>query len=146
MKLKLVREVLKEHFTIGRLYINDEFECYVMEDVDRFLEDSEANGNVKVKGETAIPLGTYNVIVNMSTRFRKLMPLLINVPQFEGIRIHAGNTHLDTEGCLLLGRIPGEVSQANAVLDSRVTYEAFFKKLRDAYDAKEKITISVERK
>jgi hypothetical protein len=80
---------------IGDLFINGEFFCYTLEDERR------ADG-VKVYGETAIPTGTYNVKVTKSNRFKRLMPLLIDVPMFKGIRIHGGNTSKDTLGCILV--------------------------------------------
>ena len=141
MKLKLVRKLLNEHFTIGELYIDDKFECFTMEDKDRQLEA----GGIKIPAYTAVPLGTYRVIVNMSNRFRKLMPLLISVPGFEGVRIHPGNTAKDTEGCILVGQVPGPLDKAVAVVNSRVTYEALFKRIREAYDNKDKITLTIER-
>lgn len=95
MKLLLKRLHKTQNSTIGELYIDGKFECYTIEDVER---------EVKIKGITAIPKGTYEVIINMSNRFKKLMPLLLNVPNFEGVRIHSGNTSADTEGCIILGQ------------------------------------------
>lgn len=80
---------------IGDLFINGEFFCYTLEDEKR------ADG-LKVYGETAIPTGTYNVLVTKSNRFKRLMPLIIDVPMFSGIRIHGGNTSKDTLGCILV--------------------------------------------
>lgn len=141
MNLKLVRKSLNEHFTIGELYIDGVFECFTMEDKDRRLED----GGTKIPAVTAIPLGEYRVIVNMSSRFQKLMPLLISVPQFEGVRIHPGNTEKDTEGCILVGQVPGPIDKAVAVVNSRVTYESLFRKIRAAYDDKERVSLKIER-
>ena len=80
---------------IGDLFINGEFFCYTLEDEKR------ADG-VKVYGETAIPTGTYNVLLTKSNRFKRLMPLIVDVPMFRGIRIHGGNTSKDTLGCILV--------------------------------------------
>ena len=80
---------------IGDLFINGEFFCYTLEDEKR------ADG-VKVYGETAIPTGTYNVLLTKSNRFKRLMPLIVEVPMFRGIRIHGGNTSKDTLGCILV--------------------------------------------
>jgi len=97
MKLTLKRFEHQTKATIGRLYIDDKYFCYTLE--DRTREPSVA----KVKGETAIPAGSYKVIIDFSNRFQKYMLHVLDVPGFEGIRIHAGNTDKDTEGCILVG-------------------------------------------
>ena len=107
--------------TIGELLIDGIFECYTLEDVER---------PVKIKAETAIPKGTYKVIINQSNRFKRLMPLLLNVPNFEGVRIHAGNTNHDTEGCILVGRTRSK----DFIGQSRKAYEKLFKKMQAAKD------------
>jgi hypothetical protein len=101
LKLLLVREIKTEKQTHGRLFkINDkdqrEFICYTLEDKERL---------VKIKGQTAIPTGKYTVIVTMSPRFKKELPLILNVPDFSGVRFHGGNTEKDSEGCPLLGMV-----------------------------------------
>ena len=83
MKLELKRLERTEKSTIGELYVNGKFECYTLEDVER---------KEKVFGETAIDKGTYQVVVTYSNAFKQNMPLLLNVPKFQGIRIHSGNT------------------------------------------------------
>jgi hypothetical protein len=87
MNIVLKREIFKDNLTHGILFVNDKFECYTLEDTDRNLE----NGGVKVQNKTAIPKGTYKVTIDFSNRFQKRMMLLLKVPQFTGIRIHAGN-------------------------------------------------------
>jgi len=101
LKLLLVREIKTAKQTHGRLFKVDEngkreFLCYTLEDAER---------PVKIKGETAIPTGTYTVIVTMSPRFKKELPLILNVPNFSGVRFHGGNTENDSEGCPLLGMV-----------------------------------------
>ena len=120
MKLKLERIYKAPTYTIGKLYIDGKLFCDTLEDVVR------ADG-VKVYGETAIPSGTYKVILNVSNRFKRLMPLLLNVPMFEGIRIHEGNTDKDTHGCILVGKntVKGKVTE------SKVTFAAFMEKIKD---------------
>lgn len=131
MKLKLVREVFGDKATIGKLYVNKDFECYTLEDKVRDTE--------KVFGETAIPYGVYQVILSMSPRFKRVLPLLVAVPGFEGVRIHPGNKPEDTEGCLLVGR---KVSPDNqTILESKLAFDALFAKLQTA--TKEKITIEI---
>ena len=98
MELNLYRHTYNtrsDRNIIGDLFIDGEFFCYTLEDERR------ADG-VKVYGETAIPTGTYNVKVTKSNRFKRLMPLLLDVPLFKGIRIHGGNTSKDTLGCILV--------------------------------------------
>ena len=107
--------------TIGELLIDGIFECYTLEDIER---------PVKIKAETAIPKGTYKVIINQSNRFKRLMPLLLNVPNFEGVRIHAGNTNHDTEGCILVGRTRSK----DFIGQSKKAYEKLFKKMQAAKD------------
>jgi len=106
MELKLYRKIYSKNSTIGELFINGTFYCFTLEDLCRDLNrdgDLKDPGEAKVYGKTAIPAGRYQVIINMSNRFKKLMPLLVNVPGFEGIRIHNGNTPAHTEGCILVG-------------------------------------------
>lgn len=136
MKLRLVRDAQGEDCTFGKLYINGVYECETLEDTDRELEDE---GNEKIAGETAIPRGTYNVIIDFSQRFGKEMPHVLDVPQFTGIRIHPGNKAADTEGCILLGL----VRTYNGVGRSVLAFNAFFPKLSDALDRGETVTLEV---
>lgn len=102
MTLRLVREPSVRGCTFGKLSIDGVFECHTLED-----EMREQPGPVaawKIPGVTAIPRGTYQVRLTMSARFGKLLPLVQDVPGFEGIRIHAGNVISDTDGCILVGR------------------------------------------
>ena len=107
MKLKLVRKYKCPNYTIGHLYINDKYFCDTLEDKVRQLDSIED----KIKHKTAIPKGKYKVVVTMSPRFKRLLPLLLNVPFFEGIRIHRGNDENDTSGCIIVGenKIKGKV-------------------------------------
>ena len=105
MKLKLERYNLTEQYTEGKLYINDKFFCYTLEDKARDLNkdgDLLDEGEGKVWGQTAIPYGTYTVLLTHSPKFKTLLPLLLNVKHFKGIRIHAGNDPIHTHGCILL--------------------------------------------
>jgi len=118
---------------MGELYVDDAFECFVLEDPVR--------DGPKVPGETAIPFGTYDVDITFSNRFQKMMPLIKDVPGFAGIRIHSGNTTADTEGCLLVGknRLPAQL------LRSREAFMALFPKLHDAKGKGIPITIEIVR-
>ena len=100
MQLKLVRSVFNDKSTLGKLFINDEFFAFTCEDKVR---DLKGNCSKKIKNETAIDYGTYEVILSFSNRFQKYLPLLLNVPCFDGIRMHGGNTAADSEGCILVG-------------------------------------------
>lgn len=85
---------------LGMLYADGAFLCWTLEDVFREIAP---DGSGKIAGKTAIPFGEYEVAVDRSARFNRLLPRLLNVPHFEGVRIHAGNTAADTEGCILVG-------------------------------------------
>ena len=106
MELRLERLWPKEAYTIGRLYINNEFFCNTLEDkiVDKNKNGIFDNGEKKVYGESAIPYGTYKIIYNWSPKFGRNLPRLLNVPHFEGILIHSGNTAADSAGCILVGK------------------------------------------
>lgn len=104
--LKLLRDTYTSKTTIGKLYLNDTFICDTLEDVCRDLNkdgDLDDKGETKVYGETAIPSGTYKMIINMSPRFKKLLPRLIDVKGYDGVLIHMGNFAKDTHGCILVG-------------------------------------------
>lgn len=120
MKLTLHREHGTKDFTQGKLFIDDIYYCDTIEDEER---------KDKVYSKTAIPLGKYRVIINDSARFKRKMPLLLGVPNFEGIRIHAGNTAENTEGCILLGKWHSR----GYITKSKDTFNAFFKLLSTAY-------------
>ena len=126
MKIEVKRLHRTQNSTIGELTIDGKFECYTLEDTER---------DVKIKGETAIPKGTYKVIINQSNRFKKLLPLLINVPNFEGVRIHPGNSNHDTEGCILVGMN----RSSDYITKSRKAFDYLFKKMKDAKN----ITITI---
>lgn len=106
MKLKLHRRYFGATYTIGTLYINGKYFCDTLEDKNRDLNrDGDLNdaGEMKMHGKTAIPFGSYSVIVNRSPKFGRELPRLLNVPHFEGILIHRGNTAKDSAGCILVG-------------------------------------------
>jgi hypothetical protein len=129
MNLKLVRKTFTEQSTMGELSVNGKFECFTLEDKVRA---------VKIHGETAIPEGIYEVVISFSDKFKKQLPLLLNVPNFAGIRIHSGNTRADTEGCILVGQSRAK----DFVGGSRAAFAALFPKLVAALK-KEKIFIEI---
>ncbi len=121
MELLVKRTTFTAKSTIGELWIDGGFFCYTLEDTCRGLKQTDSIEEIrrkKLPGITAIPSGRYQLILNYSNRFKKVMPLLINVPGFEGVRIHAGNKAEDTEGCLLLGM----EKAVDSVLKSRATF------------------------
>lgn len=113
LELLLTRTVVGGKVTKGVMTANGVHLGYTCEDEDRLLE----SGGVKVPGETAIPRGKYRVILSYSNRFQRTMPEVLEVPGFEGIRIHGGNTVADTHGCPLLGAelTPDGVRNCSAV-------------------------------
>lgn len=141
MKLTLKRIALRSNYTIGKLYIDDAYFCDTLEDTVRDTNKSGKfdNGEQKIKGKTAIPYGTYEIKWTYSPRFKKYTPQLMNVPSFEGIRVHAGNTSDDTEGCLILG----ENKQVGKVLNSRATINKFYPIIKEAC-SNGKVTIEIK--
>ena len=141
MKLTLKRIALRSTYTIGRLYVDGNYFCDTLEDTVRDLNKNGKfdNGEKKVYAKTAIPYGTYEIKWTYSPRFKKYTPQLMNVPSFEGIRIHAGSTPADTAGCLLLG----ENKKVGMVLNSRVTINKFYPIIKKAC-SKGKVTIEIK--
>jgi hypothetical protein len=143
MEIVVKRSIRTAKSTIGVLTImGNPFTCFTLEDSDRGLSKSmplDEIQSAKVFGKTAIPSGRYEVIIDMSTRFKREMPLLVNVPGFDGIRIHSGNTDADTLGCILLGK---EHSK-DIVTNSRAAYADFFLILHQAVAGKEKVFITI---
>ena len=140
MKLKLVRKHFGEKATEGKLFVNDGFQCYTLEDKDRKLE---VNGcSAKVQDITCIPRGTYNVTISMSNRFKRFLIEVQGVPCFTGIRIHSGNKAENTEGCILVGGLNAKDGD-NWIGESKIAYEALHKKVKQALSSGEKITLAV---
>ena len=130
MILNLVRTAKRIGYTIGRLYVDGRYLCDTLEDTDRGLTMIGADASKKIKKETAIPAGFYEVDLNtQSPKYaaqgwaRELcdakMPRLKDVPLFSGILIHPGNTPTDTEGCILVGKnsVVGKVLQSRAMFE-----------------------------
>jgi hypothetical protein len=130
MNLTLIRRSFNRHETIGELLIDGEFFCYTLEDRDRGLDQSQPTDvihQIKVQNHTAIPTGVYPVKMTYSPRFRTMLPELLGVKGFRGIRVHSGNHHLHTEGCILLGM----TRDAHNVLNSRKAMGLFMSKFNE---------------
>jgi hypothetical protein len=131
MELTLIRQIFTSKSTVGELHIDGKFECYTLEDRDRGLYstmDPIVREKTKVFGSTAIPYGKYEVVITFSNHFQQLMPLLVSVPGWEGVRIHSGNKAEDTEGCILVGK----TKSVDFIGSSRDEYAPLFAKLQDA--------------
>lgn len=130
MKLRLERYGFYQDTTLGVLFIDNVFDAYTLEDKTR---------EQKIAAQTAIPKGTYDIIITHSSRFGRRLPLLNRVPGFDGIRIHSGNSNQDTKGCLLVG----EVVRKKKIYNSRKAFERLFTRLEDAIGRGEKISIEI---
>lgn len=138
MYMQLVREHFTETSTEGKLFVNGTFECHTLEDTDRKLED----GGEKIYSKTAIPRGKYDIKVSYSNHFKKPLPILLDVPQFEGVRIHSGNTSRDTEGCIIVG-----LTNANGTDDfignSKAAFKPLMAKIEEALLNEEEVTLEI---
>lgn len=156
MILTLVRNIPEstKDYTIGELYVQEEDKltqtykvCDTLEDAFRLLpkacpntpKGSSCECKEKVYGKTCIPNGTYTVVLSYSNRFKRILPELLNVPHFLGIRMHAGNSSKDTEGCIILGT----KSKGDWVTASRVAFNKVYVLLQKAVANKEEITITI---
>ena len=136
MLLELHRKIFTQFSTIGELYVDGGWECFTLEDPVRDLKE---DGSGKIWGDTAIPAGSYEVVVNVSPRFQRLLPRLLDVPYFNGILIHKGNVPGNTHGCILIGKGHGE----DNVNRSTQAFDDLFPQLLDAQNAHDKILITI---
>ena len=132
MNIDVKRDARVANATLGKLYVDGRYQCETLEDVVR-------PPGVKIYGQTAIPAGEYRVLVTISSRFKRPLPLLVDVPGFEGVRIHPGNTDADTEGCILVGR----GRERNIVTDSRAAFGPLFELIQAAVQRLEPVTIRI---
>jgi hypothetical protein len=143
MEIQVNRIARKDGYTIGRMSLNGVYFCDTLEDTDRGLNATMSLDEVlakKIKAQTSIPTGKYDVILTFSPRFKRVLPLLLGVKGYEGIRIHAGNTaEKDTEGCLLVG----ENKIKGRIINSRATLEKLMSILLECEKRKEKISITI---
>ena len=153
MNLKLDRRWKKATYTVGILYVDGVRFCETLEDRDRGLFQGDTLSQIKslkVYGETAIPIGKYTVAMDiLSPKYSAVawykelcggkMPRLLDVPGFEGILIHPGNTALDSYGCILVGRN----TKVGMVTESKATFKKLYRKMKAAHDRGERITITI---
>ncbi len=151
MKLLLKRIALKPTYTIGWLYVDGVKVCDTIEDKVRDLNKNGVfdNGEKKIVGQTAIPYGTYDVTLGVQSPKYKdkaayrfcdgYLPRLLDVPDFEGVLIHIGNTAEDSAGCILVG----ENKAVGRVINSTATFNRLYPMLRAAADRGEKIRIEI---
>lgn len=145
MHLLLERIFLGETYTVGRLFIDGKYFCDTIEDKVRDLDNEE-----KVYGKTAIPYGTYRIAMDVvSPRFANhkqyrhiggKLPRLLDVPHFDGILIHTGNTAEDSSGCILVGQNLAK----GKVLNSTVTFNNLYTHLLRGKARGEEITITIK--
>lgn len=143
LTLKLFRRYLNKDYTIGALFVHGEYFCDTIEDKVRDINkdgDLLDPGEKKIFGHTAIPYGTYKIELSMSPKFKRLLPLLLDVPHFTGIRIHRGNTAEDSHGCIL----PGENKVKGKVINSTKYEIALISIIKRAIDKGEEIQITIE--
>ena len=134
MKLRVERLWKKPAYTVGRLFVDGKFFCNTLEDTVRDLSNEK-----KVYGKTAIPYGDYKVVYNWSLKFGRNLPRLLNVPAFEGILIHPGNTADDSAGCILVGRN----TEVGRLTESRYTSDKLNVLIEDVQRGGESITIEI---
>ena len=140
MEINVKRVFTCKDYTIGRLYIDGEYFCDTLEDCDRGLDQGMTDEEIrrlKIYGKTAIPTGTYRVVLTYSNRFRKVLPEILSVKGYSGVRIHTGNVPEDTLGCILVGRN----TKKGMVTESRKMFAPLLDMMRKAKD----ITLTIKR-
>lgn len=140
MKISVMRSPSQGGATIGKLFVDGAFKCHTLEDEIREVEGEPVEA-WKIKGETAIPAGSYRVSLEFSNRFGPDTLSIHDVPGFQYIRMHAGNTSADTEGCLLLGLQAGSASLIGGT--SRPAVDLVKGLVRAAIERGESVTIDI---
>lgn len=139
--LTLKRHTFTDLSTIGTLYVPDTGRiCDTLEDKDRGLIQGEPETyKAKVQNETCIPYGTYEILYQFSPHFQRDMPHLQNVPAYEGILIHVGNTRENTDGCLLVGM----KADVDFIESSRVAFDIVDKYLQAVLASGKRVFIQI---
>ena len=138
MELKLDRKWKSDVCTIGTLTVDGNTDFFSLEDVEREIE-GRIVAEWKVDGKTAIPRGKYKVEITYSPRFHRHMPEVLDVPGFQGIRIHSGNVATHTEGCILVGMSKGP----NCIYESRKAYDSLYIKIAEAIERGESVSLEI---
>lgn len=141
MKLELKRIALKPNYTIGKLFINGTYYCDTIEDkvIDLNKNGKFDDGLTKVMHQTAIPYGTFKVVVNHSQKFNRELPRLLDVPYFEGILIHNGSDQNSSSGCIIVG----ENKTVGKVTNSTFYMNNLTARIKDAQNKGETTTITI---
>lgn len=142
MEILIERRWKKPAYTIGVMSVDGARLCETLEDTDRGLKSSMPLGEIqkrKIKGQTAIPAGRYQVLMTYSPKFKKNMPLINAVPGYSGVRIHPGNDASATEGCVLVG----ENKAVGKVLNSRHWFNILLEKIKAAINAGQKVWLTI---
>lgn len=142
LNISVKRRYLGDRYTIGSMFFDEEYLCDTIEDKVRdFNEDGDLldEGEEKVYGETAIPYGTYKIELSMSPKFKRYLPMILDVKHFTGIRIHRGNTAADSHGCIL----PGENKVKGKVINSTKYELEIIKRIREATKAGKEVEITI---
>ena len=142
MNLELLRNYhFTKGFTAGQMLINDKLLCYTLEDEVREVPGRPVS-EWKIKGETAIPTGRYRVVLTRSPRFKRVLPEVLNVPGYTGIRIHRGNKASHTEGCILVGMADG--NDRDAWLGNSAPAEALIiSRINEAINSGQQVWLTV---
>lgn len=144
MNLKVIRETPKDTYTPGKLYIDDQFFCFTLEDLDRGLTQEMSIGEIqskKIYGETAIPKGTYKITLDVvSPKFSQYpfymevckgkVPRLVNVPGYEGVLIHVADGWKKDkllQGCIGIG----ERQSDGSLLNGKEVFRRLYKKIKE---------------
>ena len=138
MELLITRTLLHPSNTMGKFFIDGTFYANTLEDTYRELGP---NGEGKIQGQTCIPNGRYKVVVDWSNHFGHDMPHILDVPFYDGIRIHSGNTDADTEGCPLIG---AQTNGLNRIWDCKGLVDSLIEKIQATYASGGECWITIE--
>jgi hypothetical protein len=146
MEIIVTRRWQGANSTLSTVMVDGKVQQFILEDTDRELTQATTLVDIKktkIYGKTAIPSGRYQVVVTHSNRFKRLLPILLKVPGFTGIRIHPGNRHVNTEGCLLPGKTWWKEDSDFVVGSSRTASDSLQAKISDALKRGEQVWCTI---